>query len=359
MKEARQKTGLPRTLGTVALVVVVIAGIRAAAPVVQPLVVALLLALGSLPLLNVLERKLRCPRAVAILLTVGTNVAFLGGLGLAFSKSLQGLSSDLPRYKERFADLERGFYGWLETLGIPMSEVEGSLITVGDVLDHSSRAAGELAFAASRTTLVLLIVVFILVESRGFKRRFDWIMAQRDGDSFSWINDAYRDVQNYLALKTLISAGTGLVAGVLCAILSIPFAPLWAVVAFLLNFIPFIGSVIAAIPAVALAFVDGGFQTALIALIGYVVLNVLFSNVLEPRIFGRATSLSPLVILIMVLFWGWVLGPVGALIAVPIATSTKLLLQRLPEWRWLAVIISARPPPDTDSVPATPGGVPE
>ncbi|MEM6730189.1 MAG: AI-2E family transporter, partial [Myxococcota bacterium] len=256
----------------------------------------------------------------------------------------------LPVYSDRFGEIERQLLSQLAGMGIQV-EPMGSGVALRDLFGYGTFAAGRLVSVGTLVLLVLLIVAFIFVESGGFKSRYRWL--RRNKTDADLIVSAYHDIQVYLGLKTAISAATGLAAYGLCFAVGVPFPLLWGTLAFLLNFIPFVGSFIASIPPIALAVLDSGFGSAAILAVGYLAINVTFANIVEPRVFGRATKLSPLVILLGVVFWGWVLGPVGALIAVPLTTSAKLALERNPEWRWVAVLISADAPAQGEAGGAT------
>lgn len=339
MTDARRPVGIPRTLATIALVIVVIAGVRAAAPVLQPVLIALFLAIGTSPVLGWCARWV--PRSLAIATAIALNVLLVAVLIFAIGTSFSQVGAVLPKYSARLNEIQTQSLQALAEWGIRVEPMDSAL-AIQDLLGYGTFAAGRLIAIGTLTLLVLLIVAFIFLESAGFQERYAWLRRGRRDDDL--VVAAYHDVQTYLGLKTAISAGTGLAAFVLCTIAGVPLAVFWGTLAFLLNFIPFVGSFIAAIPPLILLLLDAGFMPTVLLGIGYLAVNVTFANIVEPRVFGKAVKLSPLAILIGVIFWGWVLGPVGALIAVPVITSAKLALQRNPEWRWIAVLISAGAP---------------
>ncbi|MEL6543625.1 MAG: AI-2E family transporter [Myxococcota bacterium] len=311
--DARRPVGIPRTLATLALVIVVIAGVRAAAPVLQPTLIALFLAIGTSPVLSWCSA--RAPRSVAIGAAIALNVLLVAILFFAVGTSFSQLSSMLPRYSPRFVEIENQLLATLATWGIEV-EPMGSALALQDLFGYGTFAAQRVIGVGSATLLVLLIVAFIFLEAAGFQRRYAWLRRGRGDDDI--VAFAFRDVQVYLGLKTLISAGTGLAAFCLCWTVGVPLPLFWGTLAFLLNFIPFVGSFIASVPPLILALLELGSAQAMVIGVGYLAINITFANIVEPRVFGKAVKLSPLAILLGVLFWGWVLGPVGALIAVPI-----------------------------------------
>ena len=154
------------------------------------------------------------------------------------------------------------------------------------------------------------------------------------------IND---NVRRYLALKTLISLTTGVLVALWLRIIGVDYALLWGLLAFLLNYIPSIGSFIAAIPAVMLAFLQLGPGDGTLTLIGYLVINTAIGNFIEPRVMGEGMGLSTLVVFLSLIFWGWVLGPVGMLLSVPLTMILKIVLEANDDTRWMAVLLGSRP----------------
>jgi predicted PurR-regulated permease PerM len=152
-----------------------------------------------------------------------------------------------------------------------------------------------------------------------------------------------------MVIKTGISLVTGGMAALWLTILGVDYALLWGLLTFALNYVPNIGSIIAAIPPVLLAIVQLGIGKAIAAGAGYAVINVLMGNFVEPRFMGRGLGLSPLIVFLSLLFWGWVLGPVGMLLAVPLTMTAKIALDSREETRWIAVLLGPQivqhPPP--------------
>jgi len=147
------------------------------------------------------------------------------------------------------------------------------------------------------------------------------------------------NINRYMGYKTLISLATGLLIWVLLMIIGVDFAGTWGVLAFLLNFIPGIGSILAAVPAIAWALVQLGLPAALLTLLAYLVVNIAIGNFVDPRLLGRKLGLSTLVVILSLIFWGWVFGPIGMLLSVPLTMITKIVLASREKTRWLAVLL--------------------
>jgi predicted PurR-regulated permease PerM len=142
-----------------------------------------------------------------------------------------------------------------------------------------------------------------------------------------------------MLIKTLISVVTGIIITIFLKIVGVHYAVLWGLVAFLLNFIPSIGSIIAAVPAILMALVQFNFGTALIVAVGYVVVNILIGSIIEPRVLGRGLGLSPLIVFLSLIFWGWLLGPVGMLLSIPLTIMIKIALDTQPNTKWIATLL--------------------
>jgi predicted PurR-regulated permease PerM len=203
----------------------------------------------------------------------------------------------------------------------------------------AANTLSSLGTALTNGFLILLTVVFILLEASSMPEKLKHALPRSTSSLDNFTRITY-SVQRYLAMKTLLSAITGLTITVGMLILEVDYAILWGLLAFLLNYIPNIGSIIAAVPAVLLALIQHGIITAIIVAGIYVGVNVVIGNMVEPRFMGNRLGLSPLVVFVSLVFWGWILGPVGMLLSVPLTMILKIALETTDEWRWLAVLLS-------------------
>ena len=190
--------------------------------------------------------------------------------------------------------------------------------------------------------VILLMIAFLLAEGSTFPRKLRLISRDPDRATRRWhaIGD---DINRYMAIKTGTSLVTGIVVALWLMILGVDFPLLWGTLAFLLNYVPNLGSVLAALPAVLLALVQLGPGTAGLVVLGYGMVNFVVGSVLEPRSMGRGLGLSTLVVFLSLVFWGWVLGPVGMLLSVPLTASIKIVLESSESTRWAAVLLGSAP----------------
>lgn len=205
--------------------------------------------------------------------------------------------------------------------------------------------ASSIGVLLSNGVLILLTVVFILLEASSFPSKVERAFGadHATNKDVAATREQYVKVvasaRSYIAIKTAISLLTGLLIAVWLWLFGVPYAGLWGLVAFLLNYIPNIGSIIAAIPALLVAWLDLGLLPALACGMGYVVVNVIVGNFIEPRVMGRGMGLSPLVVFCCMVFWGWVLGPVGMLASVPLTMAVRVALEGFDDTRWLGTLL--------------------
>lgn len=321
-----------------AALVVVLAGLRAAQDLALPLLFSVMLAILTLPAVRALER-LRVPRGVAIMLVV---LGVLGGLvsaTAAVARSLQEFTARLPLYQARIGALASSTVEWAVSKGLPEEAVEASdLLDPGQLMGLVGATLGSVVGFSSSALLVVLVLSFILFEASTLSGKFHAAFGE-GGVTWTHLAEAAVAVQKYLGIKTVISLVTGALLGVFTHAMGLDFALIWGIIAFLLNYIPTIGSIIAAVPAVLVALVQQGPGPALVVALGYLAVNVLLGSLLEPRLLGRRLGLSPLIVFLSLVFWGWLWGPAGMLLSVPLTVMVKIVLEHSPSTRWIAVLL--------------------
>jgi len=341
-------------LVTAAALVILVAGLRAGQSIIVPLLLAVFVAILCIPLLSWLTRH-RVPAFLGVVLVILVAIGALVGVALVVGSSVNDFADRVPFYEKRFKLLHTATQAWLTDLGIPISfDRLYAVANPGTIMGLVSSALSAMAAALSNLMLVLFVVIFILFEAGGFRKKMVAALAVR-GDAnddateerLGQLEEIVQNVQSYLAWKTLISLGTGLCVGVYCWILGVDFPILWALLAFLLNYVPNIGSLIAAGPPVLLAVVQLGPGRALALAAGYVVINTIFGNVVEPLVLGRKLGLSSLVVFLSLIVWGFVWGPVGMLLSVPLTVMVRIGLEANPETRWIAVLLGPSPESET------------
>jgi len=332
-----------QVLLVLASLTVVIAGLKAASSIVVPLLMAIFLAIISAAMLQWLQRR-GLPLWAAMTLVLLLLASTLVTLGSLIAASINQFSSALPRYEAQLNSLITQATIWLGGLGIKLPaggvaelfDPAGAAKLLGRLL---SGFGGLLA----NSMLIILTVLFLMVESTSLPEKLRSISQNPDktlGDLAAFM----KSVNHYLVIKAVMSLITGLAIALYLTILGVDFAIVWGSLAFFMNFVPYIGSIIAAIPAVTLTLLDAGPVVALSVAAGFVVVNVIVGNVLEPRYMGKGLGLSTLVVFLSLLFWGWVFGPVGMFLSTPLTMIVKIALENDPRSRWISVLLSAQAP---------------
>jgi len=379
-------SGPGRFLVTAAAFVVVVAGMRAAVEIIVPFSLAVFLAIICTPALFWLKNR-RISTAFAILII--SFVIMLVGLliGTILKSSIADFTKDLPQYTSQlnadFAKVEQRWESWLQEQrekfkdddaeGTTGDQTEGPIIlaapepaaatappnagaeekeplTVGRFLNAQAgikliqNLLTQLGSILTKGFLIYLTTIFILLEASILPGKIKAAM-ENNPRTFENLSGVADDVKKYLAMKTIISLVTGVLIMIWLTILGVKYPILWGLLAFLLNFVPNIGSIIAAIPACILAFLQFGMATAGLAALGYVVANVVLGNFVEPRLLGQRLGLSTLVVFLSLVFWGWVMGPIGMLLSVPLTMTVKIVLQSHPDTRKFAILLDSKKPP--------------
>jgi predicted PurR-regulated permease PerM len=336
-----------------ASLVVIIAGLRAASAIVLPFLASVFLAVFSLPILYWLKR-LKVPNPLAVLGTMLFVIAVLSGIGLLVGGSVNSFTEAAPHYRDRLQELTLNLREWLATQGIDLTDVGNlELINAGAVMDLAGNLFRAVTRLLQQTATVLLTMTFILLEAAGFPAKLEAALGKNGG--LGRFTKVHSEVQRYLGIKAVISLATGILVGCWLWGLGVDFPLVWALLAFLMNFIPTLGSLLAGVPAVLLALVQYGPGRALAVAIGYLVINLILGTFIEPHFMGRRFGLSTLVVFLSLVFWGWVWGPVGMLLSVPLTMILKILMENSDDFRWLAMLLDARPPEDPAAAPMAAG----
>jgi len=335
-----------RLLFALACIVVIIGGVKLAGDVLVPVMLAFFLSVISLPILRTL-RAHGVPRFPAVLLTVLVDIAILSPVALIGLNLVVEFQGKYGEYNVALTQKAIDLQSWLKSSFDYEMQIDAEKV-VSSVQAYVLNFLGGAAEFLKDFTFVIIVMIFFLAEAGGFTRKMGAIQGAR-GPDLKRFADTAQDVQKYLGIKTIISAITGLLAGLLTWKLGLNFAMLWGMVAFTFNFIPAIGSIIAAVPPTLLALIDKSPGTALIVLGCYLAINMVLGNFIEPMLLGRRFGISSSVVVLSVVFWGWLWGLAGMFLAVPLTMLVKVGLDNSDEFRWLAIAMGkhdAAPPPD-------------
>ncbi len=331
-------SGASRTLMVLAAFIVVVAGIKAAQSLMVTFLLSGFFAIICAPPFMLMQRK-----GVPAWASLTSIVILISVIQLVFvtiiAASISDFSRGLPHYQMRlqamFMEGVNLLAGW--GIDVPAQAIREHF-DLSMVFKVAANALGSLGTVLSNSFMIILTVIFMLFEGASLPGK----LAVAFGEHSLHMRHVQRfldNVKQYMTIKTIISLATGVLIYVWLLAFGVDYALLWGVLAFLLNFVPNIGSIIAAVPAVLLALIQLGPFTALMAGLGYLIANMVMGNIIEPRYMGKGLGLSTLVVFLSLVFWGWVLGPVGMLLSVPLTMLVKIALESSDETRWLAILM--------------------
>ncbi len=321
--------------------VVVLAGVKAAQSLMIPFLLALFLAIICFPVVAWLTSR-KVPIGVAVLAVVVVLLAAFSGFGAIVGGSVDEFTAFATQNQARFDGLIQSASTWFEAHDIDPASLDLlNMLQPGKLINLLGGVLKNLAGVLSNFFLILLTMIFMLLEAASLPVKIRAAVGKGRFDIDN-IRHAIVQVQRYLGLKTITSLTTGLLVGFWTAILGLDFAVVWGLLAFLLNYIPSIGSIVAAIPAVLLGLVQGGLGYAILIAVGYVVTNIGIGNFVEPWLMGRTLGLSTLVVFLSLVFWGWMWGSIGMLLSVPLTMISKILFENTDDLQWIAVMLDNR-----------------
>ena len=324
-----------------AAIVVVIYGMQMAKVVLVPFLIAVFLALITVrPMLWLQEQ--RVPAILAALFIVTMIMLILAAVGTILGTSIADFTAALPGYQARLDGIVDGVVSFIaeHIRGDQSIESLGDMVDPGWAMGLAATILNSLKDVLTNTFLIIFTMIFILLEASSVQTKME-VAFGRTEKSLERPRIFLQNLGRYLGIKTIVSMATGLCAGMLTWSIGVDFPLLWAMLAFLLNYVPTIGSIIAAVPAVLLALVQMGPGEAGATAIGFAAINVVFGNLLEPRLMGYGVGISPLVVFVGLVFWGWVFGPVGMLLSVPLTMTLKLALENDDSTRWVAILLGS------------------
>lgn len=321
-----------------AMLVIILAGIRAASDILVPFLLASFLAIVLNPLVTMLMRRgVKRGLAITLVITVIFIVVLL--LIAVLASSASDFSDTYPQIRAMLEQKLAVVQHLAARFHINIStEALAARLDPNVVMDMATSVLKQLSGAMTNVLLLILTVVFMLFEVRHlpYKMRNAMVNPQI---RIAGLHRALKGVTHYLALKTLVSLITGVAVWLSLLLLGVKFALFWGVVAFILNFIPNIGPIIAGIPPFIQALVLNDIYDAMLVAALFSAIHMVFGNMLEPRLMGRGLGLSTLVVFLSLIFWGWLLGPVGMLLSVPLTSVTKILMETTPGGSRLAIML--------------------
>ncbi len=330
-----------------AAIIVIIAGIRAAGDLIVPFLLALSVAILCLPPLTWMQRK-RIPVTIAVLILIVLIVAGFIGVGFIIGHSIGNFVHDLPLYQERFQSIIKNSIGLAHRLGWNISFADLSRhLNPDQAFAFVTRFFSSLGRVLGDGFLIVLTVLFLLFEASVLPRKMKTLPEESNHHRSLKVFESFVDsMQRYVFLKTVLSIILGTVVTLVLWGLGVRYPLLWGLLAFLLNFVPNIGAFLSAIPPILLALLQGGWPLFWYSGAVLFAIHFVSGNIVEPILMGERLGLSTLVVFVSLILWGWVLGPVGMLLSVPLTMILRIGLESYPQTRWMGILLGPAPRDD-------------
>jgi predicted PurR-regulated permease PerM len=370
ISQNRRNAGF-KALLVAACLVVVIGGLKLAAGFIIPILLGLFLAVLSLPISHWLQSR-RVPLSIAVLATVVVDLLVLGALVFLIVTIMPDFQASIGKYDIEF---RRFLMVKVTLLQQTLTDTAGPLQTwfnqnFGDPAETDPpapifdlrRAAEQMLSVSSLMSLInwntsilnvlvswmtksffaFVLMVFILAEADKFSAKAEHMAALR-GPNFRLFRDTTQQMQRYLVIKTLASVVKGVVAGGVCALCGLEFAVVWGLMVFLFNYVPTIGALVSAIPPIILALVKFGAWPAVGLALAFLTIHTAVGNFIEPAVMGRGFGISTTVVILSVVFWGWLWGAAGMFLAIPLTMMFKVMVDGSDDFRWVGIAMSKNP----------------
>jgi len=337
------KISVRNVLVTAAAFVIFVAGVKAATSIIIPLLLAVFLAIITTPMFIGLQKH-HIPAPLALLILVIGLLVVSGLLVVVITNSANNFAQNLDEYQTKLQAQVNGMTTWLAGRGIDVpDQILKGYLNTNTILRALGTSVSAISGILGQAFLILLITIFILFEAAILPAKVK-AMPGMTKDGLKRLEQIVESFRHYMGLKTVISLFTGILVAILMALLGIDYPVLLGLLAFFLNYVPNIGSIMASIPGIMLALIQFGVGRALIVAGIYIAINVIIGNVIEPRVMGKGLGLSPMIVMVSLVLWGWVLGPVGMLLSVPLTMTLKIILENIESTKGIAILLGSNVP---------------
>lgn len=330
----------PTALG-VAAFVIILAGMKQAQSFLNPFLMALFITIICAQPIFWLKKK-NVSSGLAVLIMIIVLLAVYTGLNWLVGSSISLFIRDASKYSESLKEITESSGRFFSERGINIAVFGGAgSMDPAKVMEYTRTVVSHIREMVSNEITFVFLTIFLLTEIDGIRLKI-MVMVKGNDANFEYWQNIGRKIRHYLSIKTMTSLATGVFVGLSLAIIGVDYPILWGLVAFLLNYIPTIGSVIAAIPGITFSLLQLGFPATFWTAGIYIFTNVAIGSVLEPRIMGKGMGLSAFTVFFGLIFWGFILGPIGMFLSVPITMVIKFILDYNPKTKWIAVLLGTR-----------------
>ncbi len=332
-----QKKNIGNFFIVMASVIIVLAGVNIASSIVIPFLLSLFIAIVLSPSYNYFKQK-GLPSSISLLIVITFLIIFFISIAKLLGSSAVEFNANIGFYEQQLTLQFHKLVEFLSQFGIVIPEEElTNIFNPKIIMGFASTIIQGMGSLLTNGFVILLTVIFMLLESQSFVNKITNITLK--SETITHIQTILTQIKEYMVLKALMSLATGIIIWIGLTLIGTDYPFLWAILAFMLNFIPNIGSIIAAVPAVLLTLVGLDIFSAMMVVVLYLVVNVLIGSIIEPKVMGNSLGLSTLVVFLSLLFWGWLLGIVGMLLSIPLTIMVKIILNENEDTKWIAVLL--------------------
>src|SRR3954447_9047190 len=341
--------GLIVVLGANGLLVSVLA-LQRFASILAPVLLALILVIAVYPLTGLLRRH-GAPIWLAVTATVITLIVVVLSLAAALALSVARLATILPTYQDSFTALVNNLKGWLDSIGVGQDQIQAAInkINFSNVAGLVTDLLAGLAGVFSNMLFLLFVVAFMALDAVGFAARLARVRRQRS-DVVGALDSFVRGTRRYLLVATVFGLIVAVIDTSFLWLVGVPLPLLWGLLAFITNYIPNVGFIIGLVPPALLALLEGGPELMIIVIVAYSVINFIIQSIIQPKFVSDAVNLSLTLTFLSLVFWAFVIGPIGAVLAIPLTLLVKaLLLDVDPNTRWISGLLVGGPAPPEEA----------
>ncbi len=332
-----QKIQLPLALNFAAFVII-IGGTMYAESIINPFLMALFVSIICAAPINWLQKK-NVPQGISMALVFVSILVIFIVFGQIIGNSVSSFSEDLPQYEQNLSEVGNTALQFFHEKGINIATDKiTDAVKPSEIMGYTAGFLDQMGGFMGNAATLFFLVLFLLMELDSISVKAKAI-AKNTNVNISYLETIIQSIRHYLSIKTMTSFLTGLVIWICLKLIGVNYAIVWALLAFLLNYIPNIGSILAAVPAVLFALIQLGIGGALWTIIAFVVVNMTIGNVIEPKMMGKGLGLSTFIVFASLIFWGFVLGTVGMVLSVPLTMTIKIILEQQPGTKWIAVVL--------------------
>lgn len=330
-----------RFLIRAACIIIIIGGMKLSSDILTPFFLAMFISIVASQPVNWLFLK-GIPKWISIIIVMLLMVSFAGFMGGLIGSAVGQFTQNLPSLNQNIKEELSLLLASLDNIGISISNQKIiNAIDPSKIMGFTASTLNGMGNVLGQTFIIIFISLFMLFELDSFPTKYKIITSNIENPRQFNFSRIIHNVRNYLGIKSLTSLATGLIIALGLKLIGVPYPFLWGLIAYLMNYIPNIGSLIAAIPALLFALIENGLGDMLWTVLLYALTNVVIGNIIEPKVMGKGLGLSTLVVLLSLIFWGWVFGPIGMFLSVPFTMSIKIILETNDSSRWLSVFLDS------------------